>query len=454
MKKIVYLIVLFIAIIIEARGQFEAVGYDFSGSATSLLLNPGTKINYQKAFGIPVFSNTRLFAGNTGFSLYDLFAPGTGFDEKFYRTLDKLENTDFVLVNIKNEMFNYGWTDDLMRFKYFGMYLEFDHITYFPADFIRLGVYGNAADIYHVYDAKYLASKTDLIETFYFGINKTTSFDLSIGYRFKLYSGIANAQTVGNSGQFYTVDGQRNFYIHHLDNIDIEAQSSGYNENEDTASYYLSKFLFSGNYGLGFDFGLSYRYSDKISLSFSVLDLGFIYYRKDINNYKISGDYQFEGIEIQFSDNYEDYWADITDEFNEKVIAEDNTDPYFSIRPASFYFSLKYGMGDLKNQSCKDFMNPRNEYNNYIGITAYSQLRPVKAHVGISGFYEKKWSSRLSTKINLSMDNYSYSSIGAGLLWTTGKLQWTVTMDNLYGLTDLAKSRKQSLQIGLNLLYF
>ncbi len=454
MMKRALISILFLVVINKSFSQFEAVDYAFSGSVKNLMLNPGAKLEYNRLIGVPFLSNTQIFAGNTGFSLYDLFAPESSFDEKFYSTLDGLKNTDFVLSHFKNELFNYGWTDDLMRFKYFGMYWEFDHITYFPADLIRFGVEGNAKDVFKVYDAKYLASKTEFVQTMYFGINKSPSADLNIGFRIKLYSGIANAQSVGNSGSFYTKKGTNNFYTHYLNDIEIEAQSSGYNEDEDKQSYYLSKFIFSGNYGPGFDFGLTYQYSDKTSFSFSVLDLGFIYYAKDLNNYKITGNYRFEGVQIEFPDNYVSYWDEIKDEFNENVKGEENDKAYISFRPTSIYVSVKYGLGDLKNQSCNRFMNPVTEYTSYVGLTAFTKFRPVLPHLGVSGFYEKKWSDHFYTKVNLSIDNFSYSSIGAGMVWNLSKLQFYLSMDNLYGLSDLAKSRKQSLQFGINLINF
>ncbi len=454
MKKILTYGFLWGMFSVTSWGQFNMVAYDFTGSATVLQTNPGADYKYKKLFGIPFLSNIQTFAGSTGFSMYDLLAPEGTFEEKVYATVADLKNKDFVLVNYRQDLFTVGWTDDMQRFKYLGMYWELDHITYTPADIIQLGLDGNAPHMNQRYEADHIASKTELVQTMYYGVHKNPNPFLNIGYRFKLYTGIANAQTVNNKGALYNTPGENNFYVHHLDNVDINLQSSGYNEDKENVGYYVSKFLFSGNYGPGFDFGVTYQYTDKMSFSAALLDLGFIYYTTDLHNYQIKGSYQYEGVAIQFPENYMDYWQEVKDQFNEEITAEENSRSYISFRPTSLYASLKYGMGDLRHQDCENFMNPKKEYTSFLGLTTFAQVRPVKIHLGLSAFYEQKWSKHFYTKMNITADNFSYTSLGAGLVWNIGRLQLLVTADNLVGLSDLAKSRKQSLQFGLNIIKF
>ncbi len=452
LKLLSILLVLLISRTVTA--QFHTVGFDFAAHAQSFQLNPGVDYIYQKELGIPLLNNTQIFAGNTGFSLYDLFSSQGSFDQKVYQTVQQLKNTDYLLINFRQDLFSYGYKDDLERLKYFGLYWEFDHFTNIPADLIRLGFEGNASHLFEKYDAKYLASKTELIQTIYYGVNKKASRDLSVGYRFKLYSGIINAQSTGNKGTFYTSEGQHNYYVHHLENIDISAESSGFNE-QSTTQDYLNKFLFSGNYGAGIDLGINYRLSDKVHLSASLLDLGFIYYTSDINAYQIKGSYDFEGVAMQFpEDGFIDYWKQVKANFKKEIQRGENKKNYISYRPTSLYTSLKYSLGDLRHQSCENFMNLKSEYNSFVGLTGFAQYRPVKIHLGISAFYEKKWSKYFYSKLNYTIDNYSYSSIGLGLVANLGRLQLYVSADNLIGLSDVSKSRKQAVQMGINIVKF
>ncbi len=444
------IILFFIKITISA--QFEAIAYDFTGPATALQTNPGAKYPYHKTFGLPLLTNIQAFAGSSGFNLEDLFGTQNNFDTNVYQTVEQLTNTDFVLAHYRQDLFSYGWTDDLERFKYLGLYWELDYITYTPADLLKLGLYGNAPYMNKTFEAKYLAGKAELVQTMYYGIHKNPNPYLNIGYRFKLYSGLANAQSVHNSGQFYTTEGDNNFYTHHLDNVDLSFQSSGYQEGAEV-SHYLGKFFFSGNYGPGFDFGVTYDISDRTAISASVLDLGFIYYTSDIHNEYAKGSFEFEGAQLQFPENtYLDYWKDIKDRFNANVKQTEDDKAYISWRPTSLYTGVKIGLGNLTEQDCRNFLNPITQYSNFIGFTGFAQYRPVKIHWGGSAYYEKKWSKSLYTKINLTADNFSYTSIGAGLVLNMGALQLSLMADNLVGLSEVAQSRKQAVQFGLNIV--
>ena len=438
----------------KSVAQFNAIDYDFTGSAQVLQTNPGTNYIYKGLIGIPLLTHSGIFAGSTGFSPYDLFATESSFETKVDNVLQNLKNTDFVLFNYRQDLFTFGWSNDPAYFNYLGMYWEMDHITYLPADLLRLAKDGNALHLYEVYDAKYLASNTELIQTLYFGRNIKKTSQFTYGYRFNLYFGAANAKSTGNSGKFYTTTGENNYYTHHLENINISARTAGYNENGDTG-YYLSKLFLSGNMGLGTDWGLTFQSSKRFSLSAALLNIGFIYYNKDIHNYNYSGSYNYEGAQIEFPENsYIDYWKEIKDGFNNKIPKTENSDAYIVWRPLTFYTGLKYGLGNLNKQDCEHFVNPVDEYKSFIGLSGFAQVRPVKLHLGGTVFYEQKWSKYLYTKLNLTADNFSYYALGGGMVINLGRLQFSLTADNLLGLSDLSKSRKQSFHFGLNWIKF
>ena len=454
MKKLI-ISLLFYFTFVAGQAQFHAVAYDFSANAQVLQTNPGVSFPYRSYFGIPLMSNIQFFAGNSGFSLVDLFGTQNSFQQKVHTTLNSLRNTDNLLINYRQDLFGYGFKTANGTLHHFGLYWELDHLNYFPADLIRLGFEGNASHLEQIYDAKYLSSKTEFIQTLYYGMDKRINNRLNLGVRFKLYSGIANAQSVYNSGKFYTTQGVHNYYAHHLENIDIEGHTSGYNEDAGSSGYYAKKLLYSANYGPGLDFGLTYRPNDNLRLTASLLDVGFIYYTKDIHATSIKGTYVYEGANVQFpEDNFIDYWKEVKQEFKDKIKNEKNTDSYISYRPATLYTGLKYGVGDLRHQDCANLLNPKTEFSDFFGLIGFAQYRPLKIHLGGSVFYEKKWSKYFAMRINYTVDNYSYSSIGAGLTANLGRFQMYLTADNLLGFANLAKSQKQSFQFGLNIIRF
>ncbi len=454
MKKIVIFLVLMLNIN-DLKAQFHSVDYDFGAGAQVLQTNPGTAYEYKSYFGIPLLTHTQLFAGNSGFALLDLFGTQHSFEQNVFTTLDQISNTDNLLVNYRQDLFGMGFTTENGTLHHFGLYWELDHITYFPADMIRLGFEGNASHLNDVYEAKYLATQTNLIQTLYYGMDKKVNSRLNLGFRVKLYSGLANVQSVYNKGKFYTTEGTHNYYAHHLEDIDIEGQTSGFNEDADGVGYYSNKLFYSGNYGPGLDLGLSYQSNDNLRFSLSLLDLGFIYYSKDVHNYKIEGNYTYEGANVQFPENnFIDYWDNVKEEFKDKIKRSENTSGYISYRPATLYGSMRYGLGNLRQQDCADLLNPKTAFTDFFGLIGYAQYRPLNIHWGASLYYEKRWSKYFATRINYTADNYSYTSIGAGLVLNMGRFQLYTTVDNLIGLSNLAKSQKQSISFGLNIIKF
>jgi len=457
MNKIIKYIfgIVFFCVVGVSQAQFYPVSYDFTPDAQVLQTNPGAVYPYKYYVGIPVLGGTSVFAGNSGFSMADLFGTQNTFQQKVINTLNTLNNTDHVLVNYRQDVLSAGFKTESGVLHHFGLYEEIDHITYIPADLIRLGFEGNASHLNDVYDARILATKTEFIQTLYYGINKRISNKLQLGFRFKLYSGIANVQSVYNSGKFYTTEGVHNYYAHHLDDIDISLNTSGFNEDADSAGYYTNKLLYSGNYGPGLDFGLTYKSNENLTWTASLLDLGFIYYTKDIHNFHLKGNYTFEGANMQFPENnFIDYWKDIKEDFKGEIKNTKSTDAYMSYRPVTLYTSLKYSAGSLKKQNCDNFLHPKTSFSDFFGLIGYAQYRPLKIHLGASAYYEKKWSKYISTRLNYTVDNYSYSGIGAGMVANLGAFQVYLMTDNIIGLTDLAKTKKLSFQLGLNIIKF
>ncbi len=454
MKKIFAVLIIWVLFQNKLLAQFEAVSYDFWGNAMALNTNPGASLEYKSVFAIPFFGNTQVFAGNSAFSPYDLLAENTSFQKNVPIILSGLKNTDNLLLYARYDLANVVWTAANNNVYNIGLYWELYNITYFPADLLRLGYDGNAMHLNDVFDAKYLASKTDLVQTLYFGIQKRFNNRFTLGYRFKLYNGLANAQTGGNSGKLYTTESNNNYYIHHLEDVDINVQTSGYSEHGDT-QYYLSKLLLSGNMGLGTDLGFSFHPNQRTIITASILDLGFIYFSKDIKTYSYHGSFQYEGVALQFPETgAQDYWQTLKDDFNTHVVKTEGFDSYISWRPVRFYTSIKYGTDNLKKISCEDFVDPKTEYSSYIGLTGFAQVRPIKIYAGASVFYEKKWSKHFYTKLNLTADNYSFYALGGAVALNLGRLHFYVTGDNLLSLSDLAKSQKLGLQFGISWISF
>src|SRR5690606_14529179 len=125
---------------------------------------------------------------------------------------------------------------------------------------------------------------------------------------------------------FVTETGDANFYRHRVVS-DAVLHTSGYaslreieedgNQVKNGWKELRSRALFSGNMGLGLDFGFTYHPAKQWTVTGSLQDLGFIRYTEDVESYSLKGSYELEGIELIFpsvidgSGEVRDYWEDL-----------------------------------------------------------------------------------------------------------------------------------------------
>jgi Family of unknown function (DUF5723) len=130
---------------------------------------------------------------------------------------------------------------------------------------------------------------------------------LTIGLRFKYLSGIGALNSLENKNNI-SIFTDPDIYQLQV-KADYGFQSAGIISRIDTSglgfdimSTSLSNRLFSGNNGIGADLGIHWRESDRISFSFSILDLGStIRWRDEAYTFRSQGDYRYEGQQIPAS---------------------------------------------------------------------------------------------------------------------------------------------------------
>ena len=456
-KLLIFFCLLFFFEVIIA--QNKQILYGFDEIPQTLLLNPGAETNYKYHIGIPALSGISVNAGTTGFTVADLFRnDNIDFNTKVRNVLNKVSSNDFVHVNSQVDILNGGFKYDEKTYISFGFYAEVDAFLYLPKDVLQLLNEGNGAYLNRSFSFSQLNIKADALSVLHVGITRRMNEKLTVGGRLKIYSGVLNATTSGNTGTFTTTEGQNSIYEHHLNNINLEGFSSGFVENDEfniNTGNLVSKSLLGGNLGLGFDIGLTYHFSEQLEATASLLDVGFIHYSKDTKNGKINGNYTFSGINFQYDpNNTTDYWQQLEDDFETNIPREENTDSYTVSRPIKFNSSLKYSWGKSRSlESCYD-IGYKKYYNNGVGAQLYSTFRMNGPIMAFTGFYERRFGKGFITKFTYTVDDYSYTNIGFGVSSKIGELvNIYATVDNVLEFTDIAASNAASFQFGINLIF-
>lgn len=448
--------------------QNKQILYGFSEIPQSLLLNPGGKVTNKGYFGLPLLSQIHVNSGTSGTTMYDLFAnDGLDFNLKLEKAIYNMKANDFFTINQQLEIFSGGFAfgNRFEKDKYlsFGLYQELDFIAYFPKDYAILAYEGNQSNINRIFNASHLNAKAELISVLHVGVNTKVSKALTLGFRGKLYSGLMDVNSTNNRGSFVTVDGTNNFY-NHMFNLDLEVKTSGIASLKDdgvtseSTIKDLRKRLFLGpNLGLGVDVGFTYQLTKQWMVDGSLQDIGFIRHSKGVENYKVSGQYVFEGINPLFPEagagqTAEDYWNAIEDKFTELFKADTTQTAYTTWRPVKLNASLNYAFGKKKYKDC-DCLRDESGYQNAVGLQLYGIKRPKQPQMALTAYYFRKVFNGMQTKVTYTIDSFSYYNVGLGLSANFGMVNVYVMADNIFEYKNIYDAQSVSLQVGFNVLF-
>lgn len=452
MRKLSFIIFLVCAI---GSAQNKQVLYDFAGLPQTLLLNPGAEVENKFHFGMPMFSQLSVQGGFTGFSTYDIFADnGIDINDKIRKAVNNYGTAEFFAFNQQLEVLSGGFRLPNNDYLSFGYYEEVDFLAKIPRDMVDLFYEGNTV-LNRRYSIEKLAARAEMLGVLHVGLSKKINEKWNLGARAKIYSGVFNASTKSNSGVFYTEEGTQNIYRQHLENINFLMQTSGvffHNGEEFDNSYVKSGLLFDGNLGFGIDVGFTHHYSKKWIITGSILDLGFVNNSKNVESFLYKGDYEVEGVQLNFDrNNPENYWADLKADFDNSTLSDTLYKSYISFRPVKLNGAASYSFGQ-KYDDCR-FLVDQGLYVNKVGFQWFSTVGAVHSYMAATLFYERRFSKYFQTKLTYTADPYSFSNIGLGLSTHIGVVNLYVTADNLLSLQNIYNAKSASFQLGLNFIF-
>src|SRR3970282_7104 len=457
MRK-VYLIWLLL-LSIACLSQNKQILYNFRTVPQSLLTNPGADFKYNYYFGVPLLSGISLNVGSTCLSTYDVFANnGVDFNTKLRDVLSSTSRKDKVILNEQIELFNGGFkVGDWQNHAYvsFGMYQEFDFLSYMPKDLAILALDGNRDYLGKVFNLGDLNGRTEMLSVLHFGYNKNIRENLVVGMRAKIYSSIFNATSTDNSGYIYTIPGTTTAYeqvIYSNSQLNTSGISPYIEEDSDVdaASDIQKKTFLGGNLGLGFDLGFTYYLKENIQITASVLDIGFIKHSKEVESFTYKGLYKYEGINPNFNDS--DAPRDVYQEFKNAIPLDTIYTKYTTWRPTKLNASYQYSFDDSRGSDCS-CSNDDAAYKNAVGAQLFLMTAPRAPIMALTGYYKRNVLSNLQLKATYTLDSFSYTNIGLGLSTTIGKFNMYAMADNLLEYRHGSKANSLSFQFGLNFIF-
>ena len=424
-------------------GQQNLTLYGMKELPQSFYLNPGFKQKNRFYLSLPLGYNTVSF-NHSGFKLASAYVVGND-DSLVIRpdlAIAKMGKRNLITFDLNNELFGFAFKVKRKNYISFSTSLRENFTFSYPKDLFRFVNEGNGSEAFlgkrasldglGVYNNAYIE--------YALGYNRDISKKLAVGGRVKLISGLANIHTSSsklgittNAETFdITIDGQMGVNssnaLYFLDSAGQDALMTTFPK----AAYNFS------NFGLGFDFGGSYKLTDKIELNASLLDLGFINWKTNIKNYESSSvNYTFKGVDVNavLFDSL-DLGNHLADTLSQVFGYQANNEGYRTSLATRFYIGGVYNLNKTFSSS----------------LTLYNQFIASRYRMGAAvamNMHVRNW---LSFAVNYSAYGRSMNNIGVGLRLKGGPLQFYIATDNILVGYNPAKAKNAHLTFGLNLM--
>lgn len=424
-RKILTLILL-ITIFSHSYSQQSSIMYYMQGVPQSHFLNPATQPRCGFYLGLPGMSPLQINAENSAFNLNDVIwwdgdSTITAFhpDADFDKFLNNFQKVNYFSTEASTDILSYGFRTEGNKYHSFDITQRVISRVSYPKDLIRLYNGWNNGD---EFDFSGMGINMLAFLEIATGVSHKVSDRFLFGYRIKVLFGEAN---IVSKKTDLTVDFGDEIVAR--SKFELNATIPGYEVPRDS-SWEDGEFIWDddnfrnhlgdisnavfGNWGLGLDFGVHFMPVEKLTLSASILDLGFIRWQKYAYNMSQDAEFVFDGFD---SNDDNDFFDQLSDSIDNTFKITNSQDPYATYLPAKVYLGVKYDLIDE------------------ISLSMLSRTEIYKGRLReqfnvTANFYPLKM---IAASFNYAIMNNTYNNFGAGLALKAGPFNFYAISDNV-----------------------
>ena len=437
---------IFLLIPILSSGQQNNVLFFMHTVPEANFVNPAVQNSCKYFIGLPVISSVHFNYGNTGFSYNQLFKKASGAD---YYTADidnvvkRLSKVNYISTELQSTILALGYRRDYNYFTF--SVIEKNNIAAsYPKDLATLIWKGNSTFEGREANLNGTGVLLNHYREYALGYSHQAGDNKTFGIKGKLLFGKLNVTTKKSNSTLFTDANTFNL----LFNSDVSVNTSlpvnittnaqgritdiSYND-----AVSLSQLIFNRrNWGLAVDAGFIYEYNDRVTLSGSILDLGFIRWRSNQNNYLQNGQLFYTGIPADSLLNG-NYLQGLLDAFNNAFQFNLTHNSYTLFLPPRVYLGGTYIINERLNIGML-----------YSGIIYYNRINSaftLSANAAVN--------KSLDASVSYSYINKSLNNVGAGIAIGRSPVQFYMVTDNILGFIWPLSARNINLRFGLNLIF-
>ncbi|HDP74758.1 MAG TPA: hypothetical protein ENN49_02595 [Bacteroidales bacterium] len=300
MKKLI----LFLAIALSAyslKAQSELTLPLFDDVFQSSYLKPTVRPEHTISIGLPGISSVYVQGIHNGFVPNSVISNAR--DTNWFSPsslLGELSDQNMVFANADVDIFHLRIRVHNLDY-WFGIRQRHSLSFFYPKDLMSMAVLGNANMVGEDIDFGYLGLNANLHREYTFGM--ATEYNSWVfGGRVSLLQGLSSLYlkpatlqlNIEDDMYAHTFASDAILYSAGIPLTEDKMPNEALFQNTEWLISYLTRFR---NPGASFALGVTYKYDQRTSFSFSVSDLGFIHWNDSTANYKVRGDSPFQGVD-------------------------------------------------------------------------------------------------------------------------------------------------------------
>ncbi|MGA2405744.1 MAG: DUF5723 family protein [Bacteroidales bacterium] len=452
------LILLFAIIIADVSAQDSQILY-FMNLPQNHLLNPALRPSNSLYIGLPALSGINLNINNNFVNFSDVFMKDQPKDsiisflhpdynvDKF---LAKIKDRNFIEPESIVQLFGLGFAVGKDSYIFLDINEHIDGNIVLPGDLFKLVLKGNEGFVGSKIDLSSLRGDIKYYREVGVGFSRNFTDKLRIGIKGKLLFGIADA-SIDNKSLGITVNDD---YSHTFDanmavnlsgpvNVSMDSKHNitdiVFDDSRFKTASGISDF-FSGkkNLGLGLDIGATYDLIDRIVVSASVTDLGFIRWNKDITNLTAKNQFEFSGLNmldvINGTKTIGEVGQDMLDSLKNAFVVSNSKKPFTTWLPFGVTLGGSYSVTEQFS----------------VGLLSYTRIIGKQVREALTLSANLNLGNAFSTSLSYTAENHHYDNIGAGLAFRAGIVQFYLASDRIPIMWNKIKNDNSTIVIPAN----
>lgn len=405
----------------------------------SNMLNPAVRTPCKWYIGMPILSSTHINYSNNVFSYNEII------DAQGQADVDKLVNQshwrNYFGIELHTQFLAIGYNHPKISMV-FSINEKSNIPVTLPKDALELVWNGNTQFEGETASLHGTGLYLNHYREYAFSVSKELNGGGYWGVRAKLLFGKLNVSTrstdieVTTNENTFDLDFDGDLLIHSSLPLIAEAEDNVLTRFEYDESVGIQDILLnSNNPGFAIDLGVIYPYSDKLELSVSLLDLGFIRWRSNLNTFTGSGAFTYEGA-LTSTIPTDDYLNDLLDELMESFEFEVAPKEYTTFLPSIVMAGANYRI----SSSLQAGLIGRMQFyrsKTIPSLTLQTQYSPFNS---------------LQIMASYSLQYYDYKQIGLGLVFGRSPIQFYAITDNLVGMIWPLTTQSVNLRFGFNII--